>query len=219
MGRGQGCSPLAGSPGLGAVRRGDCGLSGAGFCLLRERHSQAARDRQEPAGAAWVWSLVRPRAVEDLVGPDSGLVWAQGWVPGHLSAREDSQGPSCRPGVRSPLQMIEPECFKELNVFGPNGALPPDLNRSHPPEPPKKGLLQRIFKRQVRPHHHPARCPGIQSRDRVQARPPSRPKLQWSTSMGGSGHGGRQQPGGDGQPVWSPWLRGPRGGRDRASPK
>ncbi|XP_073760220.1 G protein-coupled receptor kinase 5 isoform X6 [Callorhinus ursinus] len=45
-------------------------------------------------------------------------------------------------------EMIETECFKELNVFGPNGTLSPDLNRSHPPEPPKKGLLQRIFKRQ-----------------------------------------------------------------------
>lgn len=48
------------------------------------------------------------------------------------------------------LQMIETECFKELNVFGPNGTLSPDLNRSHLPDPPKKGLLQRIFKRQVR---------------------------------------------------------------------
>ncbi|XP_004428184.1 PREDICTED: G protein-coupled receptor kinase 5 isoform X1 [Ceratotherium simum simum] len=45
-------------------------------------------------------------------------------------------------------EMIETECFKELNVFGPNGTLSPDLNRGHPPEPPKKGLLQRIFKRQ-----------------------------------------------------------------------
>nr|BAG60525.1 unnamed protein product [Homo sapiens] len=45
-------------------------------------------------------------------------------------------------------EMIETECFKELNVFGPNGTLPPDLNRNHPPEPPKKGLLQRLFKRQ-----------------------------------------------------------------------
>ncbi|XP_057164331.1 G protein-coupled receptor kinase 5 isoform X4 [Ursus arctos] len=45
-------------------------------------------------------------------------------------------------------EMIETECFKELNVFGPNGTLSPDLNRSHLPEPPKKGLLQRIFKRQ-----------------------------------------------------------------------
>ncbi|XP_024894904.1 G protein-coupled receptor kinase 5 [Pteropus alecto] len=45
-------------------------------------------------------------------------------------------------------EMIETECFKELNVFGPNGTLPPDLNRSHPPEPPKKGLFQRIFQRQ-----------------------------------------------------------------------
>lgn len=45
-------------------------------------------------------------------------------------------------------EMIETECFKELNVFGPNGTLSPDLDRSHPPEPPKKGLFQRIFKRQ-----------------------------------------------------------------------
>uniref|UniRef100_A0A4X1SWX1 G protein-coupled receptor kinase 5 n=1 Tax=Sus scrofa TaxID=9823 RepID=A0A4X1SWX1_PIG len=45
-------------------------------------------------------------------------------------------------------EMIETECFKELNVFGPNGTLSPDLNRSHPPEPPKKGLLHRLFKRQ-----------------------------------------------------------------------
>ncbi|KAM8924757.1 G protein-coupled receptor kinase 5 [Pelodytes ibericus] len=45
-------------------------------------------------------------------------------------------------------EMIETECFKELNLFGPNGTLSPDLNRSHPPEPPKKSLLHRIFKRQ-----------------------------------------------------------------------
>ncbi|XP_065779499.1 G protein-coupled receptor kinase 5 isoform X3 [Muntiacus reevesi] len=45
-------------------------------------------------------------------------------------------------------EMIETECFKELNVFGPHGTLSADLNRSHPPEPPKKGLLQRLFKRQ-----------------------------------------------------------------------
>ncbi|XP_078500040.1 G protein-coupled receptor kinase 5 isoform X1 [Lissotriton helveticus] len=45
-------------------------------------------------------------------------------------------------------EMIETECFKELNQFGPNGTLSPDLNHSYPPEPPKKGLLHRIFKRQ-----------------------------------------------------------------------
>ncbi|XP_062831712.1 G protein-coupled receptor kinase 5 isoform X2 [Anolis carolinensis] len=45
-------------------------------------------------------------------------------------------------------EMIETECFKELNVFGPNGTISPDLNKSFPPEPPKKGLLHRIFKRQ-----------------------------------------------------------------------
>ncbi|XP_028716591.1 G protein-coupled receptor kinase 5 isoform X4 [Peromyscus leucopus] len=45
-------------------------------------------------------------------------------------------------------EMIETECFKELNVFGPNGTLSPDLNRSQPPEPPKKGLFHRLFRRQ-----------------------------------------------------------------------
>ncbi|EHB13422.1 G protein-coupled receptor kinase 5 [Heterocephalus glaber] len=45
-------------------------------------------------------------------------------------------------------EMIETECFKELNVFGPDGSLSSDLNRSQPPEPPKKGLLQRLFRRQ-----------------------------------------------------------------------
>uniref|UniRef100_A0A8C6GJ79 Uncharacterized protein n=1 Tax=Mus spicilegus TaxID=10103 RepID=A0A8C6GJ79_MUSSI len=44
--------------------------------------------------------------------------------------------------------MIETECFKELNVFEPNGTLSPDLNRSQPPEPPKKGLFHRLFRRQ-----------------------------------------------------------------------
>ncbi|XP_070608704.1 G protein-coupled receptor kinase 5 isoform X2 [Erythrolamprus reginae] len=45
-------------------------------------------------------------------------------------------------------EMIETECFKELNLFGPNGTISPDLNRNYPPEPPKKGFLHRIFKRQ-----------------------------------------------------------------------
>lgn len=58
------------------------------------------------------------------------------------------------------LQMIETECFKELNVFGPNGTLSPDLNRSQPPEPPKKGLFHRLFRRQVR---EPPGQPGLSS--------------------------------------------------------
>ncbi|XP_055447530.1 G protein-coupled receptor kinase 5 isoform X2 [Psammomys obesus] len=49
-------------------------------------------------------------------------------------------------------EMIETECFKELNVFGPNGTLSPDLNRSQLPEPPKKGLFHRLFRRQGRKH-------------------------------------------------------------------
>nr|XP_056706923.1 G protein-coupled receptor kinase 6 isoform X1 [Euleptes europaea] len=46
-------------------------------------------------------------------------------------------------------EMIETECLKELNVFGPDGAVPPDLDwKGQQPPPPKKGLLQRLFSRQ-----------------------------------------------------------------------
>ncbi|XP_036920359.1 G protein-coupled receptor kinase 6 isoform X2 [Sturnira hondurensis] len=46
-------------------------------------------------------------------------------------------------------EMVETECFQELNVFGLDGAVPPDLDwRGQPPAPPKKGLLQRLFSRQ-----------------------------------------------------------------------
>ncbi|XP_010778293.1 G protein-coupled receptor kinase 5 [Notothenia coriiceps] len=47
-------------------------------------------------------------------------------------------------------EMIETECFRDLNVFGPQGTRPPDLDWSHPPEPPRRSLLDRIFRR-----HHP----------------------------------------------------------------
>lgn len=84
--------------------------------------------------------------------PAQGTVSALGSVLGFLFSRDDGCSPSHRPVFVLLPQMIETECFKELNVFGPNGTLSPDLNRSHPPEPPKKGLLQRLFKRQVRDH-------------------------------------------------------------------
>jgi G protein-coupled receptor kinase len=43
------------------------------------------------------------------------------------------------------VQMIEMECFKELNVFGPNGTRSPDLIGDHPPEPEKNpGCLSSI---------------------------------------------------------------------------
>lgn len=47
-------------------------------------------------------------------------------------------------------EMIETECFKDLNVFGPHGTRPPDLDWNQPPEPPRRSLLDRIFRR-----HHP----------------------------------------------------------------
>lgn len=49
-----------------------------------------------------------------------------------------------------PLQMIETGCFAELNVFYQDGTVPPDLDwRGQPSPPPKQGLLQRLFGRQV----------------------------------------------------------------------
>uniref|UniRef100_A0A8V0YDK4 G protein-coupled receptor kinase n=1 Tax=Gallus gallus TaxID=9031 RepID=A0A8V0YDK4_CHICK len=46
-------------------------------------------------------------------------------------------------------EMIETDCFKELNVFSTDGTVPPDLDWKGQPSPqPKKGLLQRFFSRQ-----------------------------------------------------------------------
>ncbi|XP_018110483.1 G protein-coupled receptor kinase 5 isoform X2 [Xenopus laevis] len=44
-------------------------------------------------------------------------------------------------------EMIETECFKDLNIFGPNGTRSPDLDWRQLPEPPKRSLLQRLFRR------------------------------------------------------------------------
>ncbi|NXY79509.1 GRK5 kinase, partial [Glareola pratincola] len=37
-------------------------------------------------------------------------------------------------------EMIETECFKDLNVFGPSGTRSPDLDWRQLPEPPKRSL-------------------------------------------------------------------------------
>ncbi|XP_015196178.1 G protein-coupled receptor kinase 5-like [Lepisosteus oculatus] len=44
-------------------------------------------------------------------------------------------------------EMIETECFKDLNVFGPQETRPPDLDWNHLPEPPRRSLLDRLFRR------------------------------------------------------------------------
>ncbi|XP_072342012.1 G protein-coupled receptor kinase 5 isoform X2 [Scyliorhinus torazame] len=49
-------------------------------------------------------------------------------------------------------EMIETECFKELNTFGPNGTRSPDLDWNQLPEPPKRSLFDRIFRRQPQVH-------------------------------------------------------------------
>uniref|UniRef100_A0A8C6P3U4 G protein-coupled receptor kinase n=1 Tax=Nothobranchius furzeri TaxID=105023 RepID=A0A8C6P3U4_NOTFU len=54
-------------------------------------------------------------------------------------------------------EMIETECFRDLNVFGPQGTRPPDLDCNQPPEPPRRSLLDRIFRRHVSEQHSRAR--------------------------------------------------------------
>lgn len=44
-------------------------------------------------------------------------------------------------------EMLETECFKELNVFGPNGEPTPDLRADMPPSPPQRGFFERLFRR------------------------------------------------------------------------
>ncbi|XP_062311608.1 G protein-coupled receptor kinase 6-like isoform X2 [Osmerus eperlanus] len=69
-----------------------------------------------------------------------------------LEAKDDSFYCKVSTGcVSIPWQneMIESECFMELNVFYHDGTIPPDLDwRGQPSPPPKQGLLQRLFGRQ-----------------------------------------------------------------------
>lgn len=45
-------------------------------------------------------------------------------------------------------EMIETECFTDLNIFDRNGEVAPDLDwRGQPSPPPKQGLMQRLFGR------------------------------------------------------------------------
>nr|XP_046230246.1 G protein-coupled receptor kinase 5 isoform X2 [Scatophagus argus] len=48
-------------------------------------------------------------------------------------------------------ELIETGCFRELNVFGPEGTRSPDLEWSQIPESPKRSLLNRIFRRHQPP--------------------------------------------------------------------
>ncbi|KAG7218791.1 hypothetical protein INR49_019720 [Caranx melampygus] len=54
-------------------------------------------------------------------------------------------------------EIIDMDCFRELNVFGPGGTRSPDLDWSQAPEMPKRSLLTRLFRR----HQHPAESPDI----------------------------------------------------------
>nr|AGJ70291.1 G protein-coupled receptor kinase a [Terebratalia transversa] len=43
-------------------------------------------------------------------------------------------------------EMVETECFQELNIFGPDGEPSPDLMEDLPPPPPRRSLFGSIFK-------------------------------------------------------------------------
>ncbi|KAG9346964.1 hypothetical protein JZ751_005891 [Albula glossodonta] len=46
-------------------------------------------------------------------------------------------------------EMIEMECFKEINVYETDGTLCPDLDVNRPNPPPKRGFFYRLFRREV----------------------------------------------------------------------
>uniref|UniRef100_A0A8D0CFD7 G protein-coupled receptor kinase n=1 Tax=Scleropages formosus TaxID=113540 RepID=A0A8D0CFD7_SCLFO len=46
-------------------------------------------------------------------------------------------------------EMIEMECFKEINVYETDGALCPDLDVNRPNPPPKRGFFYRLFRREA----------------------------------------------------------------------
>uniref|UniRef100_A0AAY4AHM6 G protein-coupled receptor kinase n=1 Tax=Denticeps clupeoides TaxID=299321 RepID=A0AAY4AHM6_9TELE len=46
-------------------------------------------------------------------------------------------------------EMIEMECFKEINIYETDGALCPDLDMNRPNPPPKRGFFYRLFRREV----------------------------------------------------------------------
>lgn len=85
-------------------------------------------------------------------------------------------------------EMIDTGCFKELNVFGPMGSRPPDLdwNQAPSPESSKRSLLDRIFRRPYPEESGDGRQRNPGSGDRSKRNP-------------GSGDGSKQNPGsGDG---------------------
>ncbi len=43
--------------------------------------------------------------------------------------------------------MIDTECYKELNLYAPEGGPSPDLIEDQPPTPPRRSFLDRVFKR------------------------------------------------------------------------
>lgn len=58
------------------------------------------------------------------------------------------------------FQMIEMECFKEINVFEMDGALCSDLDVNNPNPAPKRGFFYRLFRREASASVPPAAVRG-----------------------------------------------------------
>ncbi len=66
----------------------------------------------------------------------------------------------CVCGCVSVFQMIEMECFKEINVFEMDGALCSDLDVNKPNPAPKRGFFYRLFHREASASVPPAAVRG-----------------------------------------------------------
>lgn len=106
-----------------------------------------------------VWKRLEAGIMEPLFLPDPRAVYCKdvldieqfSTVKGvNLDASDDTFYSKFNTGsVSIPWQqeMIETECFKELNLFDPEGGPSPDLIEDQPPPPPRRGFFDRVFRR------------------------------------------------------------------------
>lgn len=77
-------------------------------------------------------------------------------------------------------EMIETECFKEINVFGPDSTLPPDLMMDVPPPVEMKGCFP--FRRKKKPRWKPVRISTPNARCYPESTGNQQPNDQQTTS-------------------------------------
>lgn len=136
-------------------------VAASGHLLQRRAGHRAVLHRQRRGTGAqrrvFLQQSVHRQRVHPLAERGEGLGRRRTHTHTHVVWR------SVRNTVSLVPQMIETGCFAELNVFYPDGAVPPDLDwRGQPSPPPKQGLLQRLFGRQVGGGVHSDSARGFQ---------------------------------------------------------